>query len=61
MILKLKDNIAWKYDIFISYGPYGMIFYVFGSQKILRKEKNTRENDFFMFCCPIKNIKENQI
>ena len=35
---------------------------MFGSRKILRKEKkNTKENDFFMFGCPMKNIKENQI
>ena len=34
---------------------------MFGSPKILRKEKNVKENDFFMFGCPMKNIKENQI
>ena len=31
---------------------------MFGSRKILRKEKNVKENDFFMFDCPMKNIKE---
>ena len=32
-------------------------------KKIQRKsrKKNVKENDFFMFGCPIKNIKENQI
>ena len=25
------------------------------------KKKNAKENDFFMFGCPMKNIKENQI
>ena len=34
---------------------------MFGFWKILRKEKNVKENDFFMFGCPMKNIKENQI
>ena len=34
---------------------------MFGSRKILRKEKIAKENDFFMFGCPMKNIKENQI
>ena len=34
---------------------------MFGSRKVQRKEKNTKENDFLMFGCPIKNIKENQI
>ena len=35
---------------------------MFGSRKIQRKEKkNAKENDFLMFGCPIKNIKENQI
>ena len=35
---------------------------MFGSRKILRKEKkNVKENDFFMFGCYMKNIKENQI
>ena len=33
----------------------------FGSRKILRKEKKCKENDFFMFGYPMKNIKENQI
>ena len=33
----------------------------FGSLKMLRKEKNVKENDFFMFDCLMKNIKENQI
>ena len=32
---------------------------MFGSQKVLRKEKIIKENDFFMFGCPMKNIKEN--
>ena len=33
-----------------------------GYQKILKKEKkNVKENDFFMFGCHMKNIKENQI
>ena len=26
-----------------------------------KEKKNTKENDFFMFSCPMKNIKENQI
>ena len=35
---------------------------MFGFRKILRKEKkNAKENNFFMFGCPMKNIKENQI
>ena len=30
---------------------------MFGSRKMLRKEKNNvKENDFFMFGCPMKNI-----
>ena len=28
-------------------------------QKVQRKEKNTKKNDFLMFGCPMKNIKEN--
>ena len=35
---------------------------MFGSRKILRKEKkNIKENDFFIFDCLMKNIKENKI
>ena len=35
---------------------------MFSFRKILRKEKkNVKENDFFMFSCPMKNIKENKI
>ena len=34
---------------------------MFGFQKIQRKEKNIKKNDFFMFGYPMKNIKENQI
>ena len=34
---------------------------MFGSRKVQRKEKNAKENDFLMFGCPMKNIKENQI
>ena len=34
---------------------------MFGSQKILRKETNVKENDFIMFDCFMKSIKENQI
>ena len=33
---------------------------MFGSGKILRN-KNIKKNDFFMFDCLMKNIKENQI
>ena len=30
---------------------------MFDSKEILRKEKkNAKENDFFMFGCPIKNL-----
>ena len=32
-----------------------------GTKHSLRKEKNAKENDFFMFGCLMKNIKENQI
>ena len=36
---------------------------MFGSRKVQRKgkKKNAKENDFLMFGCPMKNIKENQI
>ena len=34
---------------------------MFGSGKYKGKKKNTKENDFLMFGCPMKNIKENQI
>ena len=35
---------------------------MFDSQKILRKEKKMwRKMIFFIFGCPIKNIKENKI
>ena len=32
---------------------------MFGSRKVLRKEKIIKENDFLMFGCSMKNIKEN--
>ena len=32
---------------------------MFGSQKVLRKEKNGKKNYFLMFDCPIRNSKEN--
>ena len=34
---------------------------MFGLGKYKEKKKNAKENDFLMFGCPIKNIKENQI
>ena len=35
---------------------------MFGSQKIsIREKKNAKENDFLIFDCFMKNIKENQI
>ena len=34
---------------------------MFGSRKILRKEKNAEENCFLMFGVTIKNKKENKI
>ena len=34
---------------------------IFGSQKILGKEKNIKKNSFLMFGFTIENIKENQI
>ena len=33
---------------------------MFDSWKVLRKEKNTKENDFLLFGCTIKITKENQ-
>ena len=33
----------------------------FGFRKVLRKERNDKENDFLMVDCLMKNIKENQI
>ena len=33
---------------------------MFGFRKVLKK-KNDKENDFLMFDCPMKNIKENPI
>ena len=34
---------------------------VLGSLKVLRKGKNIKENDFLMFGCLMKNVKENRI
>ena len=34
---------------------------MFGSQETLKKEKNTKKNDFFTLGCPIENTKEYQI
>ena len=34
---------------------------MFGSQKVSRKEKNVKENDFFMFSFIMENVKENLI
>ena len=33
---------------------------MFGSEKY-KEKKNTKKNDFLIFGCPMKNIKENQI
>ena len=33
----------------------------FGSHKVLKKEKNVKENGFFIFGFVIENTKENQI
>ena len=32
---------------------------MFRSPKVQMKEKNDKENDFFMFSCPIKYFKKN--
>ena len=34
---------------------------MFGSTKVLKKEKNCKENDFLIFGFIIRNTKENQI
>ena len=34
---------------------------VFGSYNVLRKEKNTKKNDFLVFGCLMKNLNGNQI
>ena len=34
---------------------------MFGSRKVLRKEKNVKENGFFMFNFIMENMKENLI
>ena len=34
---------------------------MFGSWKVLSKEKNTKENYFLMFDCLVENTEENQI
>ena len=33
---------------------------MFGSEKY-KEKKNAKKNDFLIFDCPMKNIKENQI
>ena len=33
----------------------------FGTQKVLRKGKNTKKNYFLMFDSKVENVKENQI
>ena len=35
--------------------------YVWFPENTKERKKNAKENDFFMFGCPMKNIKENQI
>ena len=35
--------------------------YVWFPENTKERKKNAKENDFFMFGCPMKNINENQI
>ena len=48
-------NISWKYLFVVSL----RLCLVPGKYK--GKKKNAKENDFFMFDYPMKNIKENKI
>ena len=49
----ILDNINYKY--------YKNIRLCLVPGKYKGKKKNAKENDFLMFNCPMKNIKENQI
>ena len=45
----------------ISFSFFGRIRLCLVPRKYKGKKKNAKENDFLMFGCPMKNIKENQI
>ena len=46
---------------FISIRNFGSLRLCLVLGKYKGKKKNAKENDFLMFGCPMKNIKENQI
>ena len=59
-ILKLNRKVKKKKVSILAF--HGQNFKtMFGSGKYKGKKKNVKENDFLMFGCPIKNIKENKI
>ena len=63
-----RPLISLLISIFQNFYNLGYIFIIplslwlcLAPGKYKEKKKNAKENDFLMFGCPIKNIKENQI
>ena len=55
----MKFELIFYFSLFFLFLRF---FAMFGSSKVLRKEKkNVKKNDFFMFGFTIKNIKKNKI
>ena len=51
--MKIYFNKIYQKHIFLGY--------VWFPESTKKKKKNAKENNFLMFGCPIKNIKESQI
>ena len=61
--IQLDEIFLFNYKIIIInlFSKNILLGYVWFSENTKERKKNTKENDFFMFGCPMKNIKENQI
>ena len=55
------DILFRKYKKFIILCMHKFLQVPFGTQKILRKEKKTKKNNFLMFNFNVENRKENKI
>ena len=51
------------YHFMVKIGKSNLIYlgYVWFPENTKERKKNVKENDFFMFGCTMKNIKENKI
>ena len=60
-VVHSEYSLSRIFDQFVGYFSNLSFRLCLVPRKYKGKKKNAKENDFLMFGCPMKNIKENQI